>query len=83
MGGTTAKVCLIEDGDPRHLDRVAREVTGLREAFRRHVRRLGLEASSSCGNFVFVRFPEDDPLSAGAATERFRSAGIIVRPTTG
>ena len=60
-----------------------REVTGLREAFRRDVRRLGLEASSSCGNFVFVRFPEDDPLSAGAASEALRSAGIIVRPTTG
>ena len=69
--------------DREHLDRVVREVTRLREAFRRHVRALGLQAGPSRGNFVLVRFPEDGPIDADEAFERLRNAGIIVRPTGG
>ena len=69
--------------DRRHLDRVVREVTRLREAFRRHLRTLGLEADPSHGNFVLARFPESGPIDAGEAFERLKSAGIIVRPTGG
>ena len=69
--------------DRAHLDRVIREVTRLREALRRHVRALGLEARPSHGNFVLVRFPQDGPIDAGEAFERLKNAGIIVRPTGG
>ena len=67
--------------DRAHLDRVIGEVVRLRESFRRHVRALGLEAGSSHGNFVLVRFPEGGPLDAREAFERLKSAGILVRPT--
>lgn len=70
-------------GDRDHLDRVVRDVTRLREAFRRHVRALGLEAARSYGNFVLVRFPDDGPLDAGDAFEGLKRVGIIVRPTGG
>ena len=69
--------------DREHLDRVIGEVARLRESFRRHVRALGLEAGSSHGNFVLVRFPAAGPLDAGEAFERLKSAGILVRPTGG
>ena len=67
--------------DREHLGRVIGEVARLRESFRRHVRTLGLEAGSSHGNFVLVRFPEGGPLDAGEAFEHLKSAGILVRPT--
>jgi len=70
-------------GDRRHLDRVLAEVAQLREAFRRHVQGLGLEAGPSHANFVLVRFPESGPLGAEEAFERLRRAGIIVRPVAG
>ena len=44
--------------DRPHLARVLDEIARLREAFRRHVRELGLEAGPSRANFVLVRFPE-------------------------
>ena len=59
------------------------EVVRLRESFRRHVRALGLETGPSHGNFVLVRFPEGGSLEAGEAFERLKSAGILVRPTSG
>ena len=67
--------------DRPHLDGVVREVTRLREEFRLHVRKLGLEAGPSHSNFVLVRFPDDGPVDAGQAFERLKNAGIIVRPT--
>lgn len=63
------------------VERVVREVARLREEFRTHVRRLGLEAGPSHANFVLVRFPGDGPVGAEQAFERLRNAGIIVRPT--
>ena len=70
-------------GDRTHLDCVVCEVTRLREAFRRHVLRLGLEADPSHGNFLLVRFPEAGPIDAGEVFARLKHAGIIVRPTDG
>ena len=70
-------------GDHRHLARVLGVVARLREAFRRHVQGLGLEAGPSRANFVLVRFPEGHALGAAEAFRQLRRAGIIVRPTGG
>lgn len=70
-------------GDRPHLDRTVEEVVRLREAFRRHVRGLGLEADPSHANFVLVRFPKGGPSDAGNTFERLKRAGIIVRPVGG
>ena len=70
-------------GDRPHLDRTVEEVVRLREAFRRHVRGLGLETDPSRANFVLVRFPRGGPLDAGNTFEQLKRAGIIVRPVGG
>jgi histidinol-phosphate aminotransferase len=64
--------------DQAHLAKVTSEIIELRESFREKTQSLGLQAMPSEGNFVLVRFDNDD--QAKAIYDGLLEVGIIVRP---
>ncbi len=66
-------------GDRTWAARTLRHTWEWREWLHGHVRRLGLEAPPSWGNFVLVRFPRVPGRDAATADAHLRSHGIIVR----
>ena len=50
-----------------------------REWLTEQVRKLGLRADDSVGNFILIHFPEDGPHNAKAADAFLTSRGLILR----
>jgi len=64
--------------DQTHLNKVTHEISELRESFRQKMQDIGLQALPSDGNFVLVRFANEDQAKAVYAS--LIEVGIIIRP---
>ncbi|MHA1538047.1 MAG: histidinol-phosphate transaminase [Alphaproteobacteria bacterium] len=66
-------------GDMAHLDRARTHNDIWLPRFTGGLEALGLEVAPSVGNFVLVRFPDDEAHNAAAADKFLNSRGIIAR----